>query len=142
MPKVELHVHLEGSIQPETLLALAQRNGVSLPASSVADLRKWYTFRDFPHFVEVYLAVSACIRTLDDIEFIAREFLSNQAAQNIHYSEVTYTAFTHYHFKQLAFADQLQALNRYVPGPRLNWGSRWAWLSTFHAVFRARPDYS
>lgn len=112
MPKVELHVHLEGAIQPETLLALAQRNGVSLPASSVADLRKWYTFRDFPHFVEVYLAVSACIRTLDDIEFIAREFLSNQAAQNIHYSEVTYTAFTHYHFKQLAFADQLQALNR------------------------------
>ncbi len=112
MPKVELHVHLEGSIQPETLLTLAQRNGVSLPASSVADLRTWYTFRDFSHFVEVYLAVSACICTLDDIEFIAREFLSNQAAQNIHYSEVTYTAFTHYHFKQLAFADQLQALNR------------------------------
>lgn len=112
MPKVELHVHLEGSIRPETLLALAQRNSIALPASSVAGLQQWYTFRDFSHFVEVYLAISACIRTPEDIELIAREFLSNQAAQNIAYSEVTYTAFTHYHFKQLAFADQLQALNR------------------------------
>jgi len=47
MPKVELHIHLEGSIQPETLLVLAERNGVALPASNVDDLRAWYTFRDF-----------------------------------------------------------------------------------------------
>ena len=58
MPKVELHVHLEGAIQPETLLALAHRNGVALPTTTVAGLRSWYTFTDFPHFLEVYLAVS------------------------------------------------------------------------------------
>jgi adenosine deaminase len=112
MPKVELHVHLEGAIQPETLLALAHRNGVALPATTVAGLRSWYTFTDFAHFVEIYLAVSACIRSPDDIELVAREFLAGQAAQGIRYSEVTYTPFTHYYFKGLPFRDQLAAINR------------------------------
>jgi adenosine deaminase len=112
MPKVELHVHLEGSIQPETLLVLARRNGVTLPAETPAGLRTWYNFTDFPHFIEIYLAMSSCLRTPDDIELIAREFLSGQAAQNIRYSEVTYTAFTHYQERQIPFPDQLAALNR------------------------------
>ncbi|NJN96450.1 MAG: adenosine deaminase [Anaerolineales bacterium] len=112
MPKVELHVHLEGSIRPETLLKLAERHGVDLPAKTVEGLRDWYTFTDFPHFIEVYLAVSACLRSPEDIELIAREFLAGQAAQNIRYSEVTYTAFTHYHLRGLSFGDQLAALNR------------------------------
>ena len=92
MPKVELHVHLEGSIRPETVLKLAERNGVSLPADTVEGLREWYAFRDFPHFVEVYVAVSRCIRTPDDLELIMREFLEGQKAQNVLHSEVTYTA--------------------------------------------------
>jgi adenosine deaminase len=112
MPKVELHVHLEGSIHPATLLELARRNRVALPADTVDGLRAWYTFTDFAHFIEVYLAVSACVRTVDDIELVAREFLAGQAAQHILYTEVTYTAYTHYHFKGLAFADQLAAVNR------------------------------
>ena len=62
MPKVELHVHLEGSIQPETLLMLARRNGVSLPVDTVDDLREWYTFTDFAHFIEIYIAICQCRR--------------------------------------------------------------------------------
>ena len=112
MPKVELHVHLEGSIQPETLLMLARRHGVALPADTAEGLRVWYTFTDFAHFIQVYRLVSACIRTPDDIELIAREFLAGQAAQNIRYTEVTYTAYTHYLYRGMAFADQLAALNR------------------------------
>lgn len=111
MPKVELHVHLEGSIRPETLLTLARRHEVDLPAKTVEGLRAWYTFTDFPHFIEVYLAVSACLRTPDDIELIAREFLAGQAAQNIRYSEVTYTPYTHYLFRKLPFQEQLAALH-------------------------------
>ena len=68
MPKVELHVHLEGSIRPETVLKLARRNGVALPADSVEGLREWFAFRDFPHFVEVYVAVTKCVKTADDLE--------------------------------------------------------------------------
>jgi adenosine deaminase len=112
MPKAELHVHLEGAIQPETLLRLSRRNKVPLPASTLEGLRSWYRFTGFPHFLEVYLQLSECIRTPDDIELIAREFLKGQAAQNILYSEVTYTAYTHWLQKGLPFEDQLAALNR------------------------------
>src|SRR5256885_14476323 len=63
MPKVELHVHLEGAIQPQTLLELAKRNRKQLPAGTVEGLRDWYTFSDFSHFVQIYLAISSCICT-------------------------------------------------------------------------------
>lgn len=113
MPKVELHVHLEGSIQPATLLELAQRNQIKLPATTEEGLREWYAFRDFAHFIEIYLAISRCICTPDDLELIARQFLRGQAAQNIRYSEVTFTPYTHFAFnRHIAFADQLAALNR------------------------------
>ena len=111
MPKVELHVHLEGAIRPETLLKLARRNRRPLPADDVEGLRQWYTFVDFPHFVEIYIAISRCIQTPDDIELIAREFLIGQAGQNIRHSEVTYTAYTINLHAGIPFADQLAAIN-------------------------------
>ena len=57
MPKAELHVHLEGTIQPETLLQLAEQNHLldTLPTDNIEALRDWFTFIDFPHFVEVIL---------------------------------------------------------------------------------------
>jgi adenosine deaminase len=113
MPKVELHVHLEGSIQPETLLLLSERNSVTLPATTVEGVRQWYRFTDFPHFVEIYLAISACIRSPEDIELIAREFLRGQASQRILHSEVTFTPFTHYSSdRRIPFEDQIAALGR------------------------------
>ncbi|MDR3573116.1 MAG: adenosine deaminase [Anaerolineaceae bacterium] len=112
MPKVELHVHLEGSIQPETLLELARRSQVQLPADSVAGLRSWYKFTDFAHFIDVYSLISSCVRTPQDIELIARQFLAGQAAQHIRFSEVTYTAYSLYHFNGIPFQDQLDAINR------------------------------
>ncbi len=112
MPKVELHVHLEGSVRPETLLMLAKRHHIQLPASTVEELRAWYAFTDFDHFIEVYLAISGCLRTPDDMELIAREFLAGQAAQNILYSEVTWTPLNQYHTSGMGFEDQLAAINR------------------------------
>ena len=91
MPKVELHVHLEGSVQPQTLLKLANRHHVALPADDLESLHQWYTFRDFDHFLDIYMTISGCLRTAEDIELIAREFLVGQAEQNIVYSEVTFT---------------------------------------------------
>ncbi|HMB21311.1 MAG TPA: hypothetical protein VKP08_00700, partial [Anaerolineales bacterium] len=95
MPKVELHVHLEGSIQPETLLRLAERNNVALPANTVPGLQEWYQFSDFAHFIEIYMAICNCIRTADDFELIATEFLKQCHEQNIQYSEVVFTPYTH-----------------------------------------------
>lgn len=113
MPKVELHVHLEGSIQPETLLELARRNQVKLPATTVEGLRQWYTFTNFAHFIEIYLTISSCICSAEDIELIAREFLRGQAAQNIQHSEVTFTPYTHFSLnRRIPFEAQLAALSR------------------------------
>lgn len=112
MPKVELHVHLEGSIRPETVLKLAERNQVELPARDIDGLHSWFAFTGFPHFVEVYVAITKCIKTPDDLELIAREFLEGQAAQNVLHSEVTYTASTIERFCGIPWADQLPALQR------------------------------
>jgi len=53
MPKVELHVHQEGSIYPETLLTLADRNNVVILANSIKEVRQWYQFSDFAHFIDI-----------------------------------------------------------------------------------------
>ncbi len=110
MPKVELHVHLEGSIRLETLLKLAERNGVSLPVSSIEELEEWYQFSDFDHFIEIYFDICNCIRTPDDFELIAAEFLKHQSEQNIKYSEVIFTPYTHH--EHVTFDEQLAAINR------------------------------
>lgn len=95
VPKAELHVHLEGSIQPATLLELARRNGVDLPADSEAGLAEWFEFSDFGHFIQVYMTITRCLRAESDYELIAYEFGHEQARQNIRYSEVTFTPYTH-----------------------------------------------
>src|SRR5712692_7018116 len=95
VPKAELHVHLEGSIQPATLFVLAQRNGIDLPVHSVADLQRWFTFRDFNHFIKIYLDISRCLKSAEDYELIAYEFGAAMAQQNVRYAEVTFSPSTH-----------------------------------------------
>ena len=112
MPKVELHVHLEGSVQPQTLLKLAQKYAVELPRDDLEGLKEWFSFRDFNHFVEIYLTISGCLKSGADIELITRDFLTGQAAQNIGYSEVTFTPYNQYLLNGLDFHEQLDAVNR------------------------------
>ena len=95
VPKAELHVHLEGAIQPETFLLLAQRNNVSLPVKTAEEARQWFTYRDFPHFDEIFVAISRCLKTADDYELITYEFGAEMARQNVRYAEVTFSASTH-----------------------------------------------
>jgi len=122
MPKVELHVHLEGSIRPKTLLTLAERNNIDLPANSIEGLQEWYQFSDFAHFIEVYFAICSCIRTPDDFELITSEFLKCQSEQNIKYSEVIFTPYTHH--EHLTFDEQLSAINRARNKAKTNLGVR------------------
>ena len=113
MPKVELHVHFQGAMQPETVLELARRNQVMLPYDTVDGVREWYGFRDFRHFIDVYVRTCRVIVTPDDIEYAAWAFLQGQAAQNIVYSELTVTPLVrHLQNNALPFPDQLAALNR------------------------------
>lgn len=95
LPKVELHVHLEGTMRPATLLRLARKHHVDLPADDEVGLHRWFKFRDFPHFVEIYLLCSKCVRDPEDFQLLVRDFLAEQARQSIFYSEVHFTIGTH-----------------------------------------------
>jgi len=97
LPKAEIHVHLEGAIQPETVLALAQRHGKSdlLPTTNVAGLRNWFAFSGFPHFIEIYLTISDLLREPDDFALVVRACGADMARQGIRYRELTFTPFTH-----------------------------------------------
>lgn len=96
VPKAELHVHLEGAIQPTTLLTLARRNAVPLPVQTVAEMQRWFTFRDFNHFVEIFFTISRCLKTAEDYELIAYEFGAKMARQHVCYAEVTFSPSTHH----------------------------------------------
>ena len=114
MPKAEIHIHLEGAIQPETVLKLAKRHKKldTLPSDSAEGLRRWFTFTDFPHFVEIYLTIQDLIRTADDFALLVYENGADMAAQNIRYREITVTPYTHtdYQDKGLSIDDVLRGL--------------------------------
>jgi aminodeoxyfutalosine deaminase len=112
VPKAELHVHLEGSIQPATLLTLAERNGVQLPVQTVADLQNWFTFRDFNHFIEIYFEISSCLKTAEDYALIVYEFGATMARQNVRYAEVTFSPSTHHFSLGIPFDTFFAGLTR------------------------------
>lgn len=109
VPKAELHVHLEGAIQPETLLTLAERNGIQLPANTIEGIRSWIAYRDFDHFIELFRAACRCLRTADDFELAAYDLAADLARQGVRYAEVTFSASIHHIFgvPQSAYFDGL-----------------------------------
>jgi len=130
MPKVELHIHLEGSIRPETALALARRHDIRLPADDPAGLQEWFRFRDFLHFIDVYVALSDLLRTPEDFEFITVELGREMARQNIRYAEVTFTAYTHLGWQQKGLTpdDIIAGLDAGRAAIRRQFGVEIAWI--------------
>jgi adenosine deaminase len=132
MPKAEIHLHLEGAIQPETVLKLAQHNKLTnrLPSTDLNTLKKWFTFTDFPHFVRIYVTIQDLIRTPDDFALIAYECGADMAAQNIRYRECTVTPYTHTDFqdKGLTIADILTGLNAGREKARQEFGVEMRWV--------------
>ena len=128
LPKVELHVHLEGSIRPATLLQLAQRNGARLPAQDVEGLRDFYRFRDFAHFVNVYVTITGCLHTPNDYRLIAYEFGSDCARQHVRYAEVTFTIATNTKLTGLPWQVILEGLNKGRTQARAEFGVDWRWV--------------
>ena len=75
LPKAELHVHLEGSVDPSTMLVLAERHGIEPPAADLAGMNAWLQFDGFPRFLERYFWVCGLLRTADDFADIAHAYL-------------------------------------------------------------------
>src|SRR4051812_2377855 len=93
LPKAEIHVHHVGSASPRIVSELAARHPGTVPADLDA-LRDFYTFRDFGHFIEVYLAVVELLREPEDIRLLTYEVAVELAAQNVRYAELTLTPWT------------------------------------------------
>ncbi|MEJ7687564.1 MAG: adenosine deaminase [Variovorax sp.] len=95
MPKAELHMHIEGSLEPELIFALAQRNGVALPYDSVDDLRRAYAFTDLQSFLDIYYAGASVLMTQQDFYDMAWAYLERAAADNVVHTEMFFDPQTH-----------------------------------------------
>jgi aminodeoxyfutalosine deaminase len=86
LPKAELHLHLEGSIQPATVCALTARHGVVM---SEEEVRQHYAYRDFPEFIDAFKWVTSFLRDPQDYALIARDLAEHLLTQSVIYAEVT-----------------------------------------------------
>ncbi|WP_398980752.1 adenosine deaminase [Streptomyces sp. I05A-00742] len=94
LPKAELHVHHVGSASPRIVAQLAARHPDSPVPTDPEALADFFTFRDFAHFIEVYLSVVDLIRDAEDIRLLTYEVARDMARQNIRYAELTVTPFS------------------------------------------------
>src|ERR1700693_1393661 len=86
LPKAELHLHLEGSIEPSTLLELRQRHGMA--GASLAEAEQLYHYKDFPGFLTAFKDVTGHLRTPQDYELITYRLMASLKAQNVLHAEV------------------------------------------------------
>ena len=95
MPKAELHIHIEGSLEPELIFELAQRNGVSLPYASVDALRQAYAFTNLQSFLDIYYAGASVLLTEQDFYDMTMAYLNRAAADNVRHAEIFFDPQTH-----------------------------------------------
>src|SRR5437899_1264233 len=95
MPKAELHIHIEGSLEPELIFALAQRNGVALPYRSIEDLRLAYDFTDLQSFLDIYYAGASVLLQEQDFYDMTWAYLQRAHADHIVRTEIFFDPQTH-----------------------------------------------
>ncbi|MFF3558736.1 adenosine deaminase [Streptomyces sp. NPDC002574] len=95
IPKAELHLHIEGTLEPELAFALAERNGVTLPFASADELRRAYAFDDLQSFLDLYYALMAVLRTEQDFADLADAYLARAAAQGVRHAEIFFDPQAH-----------------------------------------------
>ena len=95
MPKAELHLHIEGSLEPERIFALAQRNGIRLPYATVEALREAYAFTDLQSFLDIYYAGASVLITAQDFHDMAWDYLLKAHADHVVHAEMFFDPQTH-----------------------------------------------
>ncbi len=94
LPKAELHVHHVGSASPRIVAELAARHPDSPVPQDPQALARFFTFTDFAHFIDVYLATVGLLRTAEDVRMLTYEVARDLAAQQVRYAELTMTPYT------------------------------------------------
>ncbi len=95
LPKAELHLHIEGSLEPELMFALAARNGLSLPFASVEAVRAAYDFSNLQDFLDIYYAGASVLLTKADFHDLAMAYFERAAADNVRHAEIFFDPQTH-----------------------------------------------
>jgi adenosine deaminase len=95
LPKAELHLHIEGTLEPELAFELAARNGVDLPYADVAELAAQYDFDDLQSFLDLYYATMAVLRTRDDFAELTRRYLRRAYTQGVRHAELFFDPQAH-----------------------------------------------
>lgn len=94
-PKAELHLHIEGTFEPELMFRIAGRNGISLKYKSVDELRKAYEFNNLQEFLDIYYTGASLLQTEEDFYDLTMEYLKKAARENIVHTEIFFDPQTH-----------------------------------------------
>ena len=95
LPKVEMHLHIEGTLEPEMMFDLAARNEVPLPYQSVDDVRAAYEFTDLQSFLDVYYQGASVLRTAQDFDDLMSAYFRRGAADGVRHAEIFFDPQTH-----------------------------------------------
>jgi len=95
LPKAELHLHIEGSLEPELMFALAKRNDVTIPYASVEEVRAAYNFSRLQDFLDIYYAGAAVLQTEQDFRDLATAYFDRAAADGVVHAEIFFDPQTH-----------------------------------------------
>lgn len=95
LPKAELHLHIEGTLEPELMFELARRNGVQLPYASVDEVRRAYVFSDLQSFLDIYYAGCCVLLTEQDFYDLTWAYLERAATQGVRHAEIFFDPQTH-----------------------------------------------
>lgn len=97
LPKAELHLHIEGTLEPELMFEIARRNGIALPYESVDALRRAYDFRDLQSFLDLYYAGAGVLQTRQDFYDMTAAYFRKAASQKVVHAEIFFDPQTHTH---------------------------------------------
>jgi adenosine deaminase len=113
LPKCELHIHIEGSLEPELMFALARRNGIKLPYASIGELRQAYRFRNLQDFLDIYYQGMSVLMTEQDYYDLAFAYLRRAHADNVRHVEMFFDPQGHT-ARGIAFATVVDGLHRAI----------------------------
>lgn len=121
LPKAELHLHLEGSLEPEHMFTLAQRNQVAIPYSSVDEIRQAYNFNNLQEFLDIYYAGMSVLQTDRDFYELTYAYLEKAKADNVRHVEVFFDPQGHTE-RGIPFAVLINGISRALSDGQLNLG--------------------
>jgi adenosine deaminase len=130
LPKVELHLHIEGSLEPELMFALAERNGISVPYASVDEVRAAYDFNDLQSFLNLYYQGMAVLRTADDFYDLAVDYLRRAQAEGVVHVELSFDPQAHLS-RGVGLDVQMEGLTRAMRHAEREWGLSTALIMSF-----------